>query len=125
LPSGKRPVRQVHDGGRGGIAKLAVSLRTFATAQRRCEALVELALVCAKSAYSCRPLKGEKERLAALIVLVCLAAERLDAAVTLRSESDTARIDLSPPLYQCRLRPSLRKVKQALFLVVAFRVAGR
>ena len=44
--------------------------------------------------------------------------------MTLRSESHAARIDLSPPLYQCRLRPSPRKVKQLLFLVVALSVGG-
>jgi len=44
---------------------------------------------------------------------------------TLRSESPAARVELSPPLYQCRLCPSLSKVKQALFLVVALSVAGR
>ena len=43
----------------------------------------------------------------------------------LRSESAAARIKLGSPLYQCRLCPSLRKVKQALFLVIAFSVAGR
>jgi hypothetical protein len=39
--------------------------------------------------------------------------------------SQAARIDLMAPLYHCRLRPSPRKVKQILFLVVAFSVAGR
>ena len=45
--------------------------------------------------------------------------------MTLRSESHAARIERSSPLYQCRLCPSPRKVKQAEFLVVAFSEAGR
>jgi hypothetical protein len=43
----------------------------------------------------------------------------------LRSERQAARIDLSPPLYHCRLRPSPGKIKQLPFLVIAFSVAGR
>jgi hypothetical protein len=54
-----------------------------------------------------------------------LAGNVRPTEVTLRSESHGARIGLSAPLYHRRLCPGPRKIKQALFLVVAFSVAGR
>jgi hypothetical protein len=53
-----------------------------------------------------------------------LAGNVRPTVVTLRSESHAARIDLSAPLYYRRLCPGARKIKQALFLVVVFSVAG-